>query len=259
MKLIPSQYVDPTLGFNPEIIDFYVATHINPGPDDSSGGGRFDGLVMEIVVLPEILFPVAAEPSEDLKAILGEGASDHVQFQRNGGNLRITVDFPQNAILTTNENIGLLNIGYAVARVRLAESQGRATIPLTWARSAGTTARNFILTDGQPYPVELQDGSVALSSFTNNVFRRGDCNDDGNTDMTDSINTLESLSLGTFTIPCDDACDSNDDGLVDTTDVINSLSVIFLGQGFIPAPGSEACGVDPTDDEIGCASFASCP
>lgn len=91
------------------------------------------------------------------------------------------------------------------------------------------------------------------------MFRRGDCNDSGVVDFTDAIGHLEALFLGTFQISCQDACDSNDDGLADFTDAIRTLEMLFLGRGEIPGPGTESCGIDPTDtDELGCAEYDSC-
>lgn len=98
------------------------------------------------------------------------------------------------------------------------------------------------------------DGQVGVFHFEPiaTVFLRGDCNDDGSVDISDPINTLEMLFLGTFEITCDDACDSNDDGTVGISDVISSLGVLFLGNAIFPPPGFVKCGIDPTPDEIGC-------
>ena len=102
------------------------------------------------------------------------------------------------------------------------------------------------------------DGQVGIFHFepidtvADPVFLRGDCNDDGSVDISDPINTLEMLFLGTFEITCDDACDSNDDGTVGISDVISSLGVLFLGNAIFPPPGFVKCGIDPTPDEIGC-------
>ena len=91
-------------------------------------------------------------------------------------------------------------------------------------------------------------------------FVRGDCNDDGNVDISDAVATLGFLFLGEGDPGCGDACDSNDDGTVDISDAIATLGVLFLGQGNIPLPGMTECGVDPSDDELGCETFFErCP
>lgn len=105
------------------------------------------------------------------------------------------------------------------------------------------------------------DGQVGVFRFSplTGGFRRGDCNGDGSVDISDPINTLEMLFLGTFEITCNDACDSNDDGAVDISDASSTLRFLFLGNAVIPPPGFNNCGADPTADEIGCAAQpASC-
>jgi hypothetical protein len=57
--------------------------------------------------------------------------------------------------------------------------------------------------------------------------------------------------------PCLDAADTNDDGAVDIGDAIAVLSHLFAGAGPLPDPFGE-CGVDPTVDELGCASYELC-
>ena len=89
-------------------------------------------------------------------------------------------------------------------------------------------------------------------------FLRGDCNDDGAVDISDAVSTLGALFLGEGDPGCDDACDSNDDGTVDISDAIATLGVLFLGNGVIPLPGMTGCGVDPTDDDVGCGEYNGC-
>lgn len=90
-------------------------------------------------------------------------------------------------------------------------------------------------------------------------FLRGDCNDDGAIDISDAVFSLGSLFLGQGEGACADACDSNDDGEVDISDAISTLGVLFLGNGTIPLPGVEKCGVDPTQDDVGCDAYRGCP
>ncbi len=84
------------------------------------------------------------------------------------------------------------------------------------------------------------------------IFRRGDANTDGEVDLSDAIRTLGFLFLGDAGLICRDAADANDDGEVDLSDAVATLGVLFLGNGEIPAPGRNECGVDPTDDDLGC-------
>ncbi len=93
-------------------------------------------------------------------------------------------------------------------------------------------------------------------------FVRADTNADGSVDITDGINTLEFLFLGTpATIPCEDAADVNDDGEVNITDPIGTLFFLFLGSPAPPPPFGDAasdCGEDPTADALGCGSYPAC-
>jgi hypothetical protein len=85
-----------------------------------------------------------------------------------------------------------------------------------------------------------------------NRFRRGDCNADGNTDITDAISTLGYLFLGSEEPPCLQACNSDDDASLSISDAISLLGFLFSGGEPPPAPYPD-CGVDPTPDpEISC-------
>jgi hypothetical protein len=92
-------------------------------------------------------------------------------------------------------------------------------------------------------------------------FHRGDSNNDGNHNISDPVNTLNVLFLGSGSIPCQDAADSNDDGQVNISDPVNSLNVLFLGTGNVPPPlppeAGEPCGPDPTAEglDLGCGSY----
>lgn len=88
-------------------------------------------------------------------------------------------------------------------------------------------------------------------------FVRGDSNVDGNRDLSDAVHMLGCNFLGTDCSPCSDAADTNDDGKLDITDPIYLLNFLFLG-GAALAPPSDACGSDPTEDDLDCAAFLRC-
>ena len=102
------------------------------------------------------------------------------------------------------------------------------------------------------YPVDL--GAFEFRGICQadmaDLFVRGDCNDDGEFEITDAIVTFNRLFLGSSRLPCFDACDSNDDGEVDITDGIYSLAFLFLG-GTRPPPPFPEPGVDLTADLSG--------
>jgi len=87
------------------------------------------------------------------------------------------------------------------------------------------------------------------------AFRRGDSNGDGAIDLSDAVNTLSMLFLGTGNVLCQDAADSNDDGSIDLSDAVIILSCLFLGSPPALKPPYPGTGVDPTDDALDCAQY----
>jgi hypothetical protein len=85
------------------------------------------------------------------------------------------------------------------------------------------------------------------------VFRRGDAgpDPDGALDISDAVQILGYLFLGEPAPACYDAADFDDSGLIDITDSVALLGHLFLGEPPPPDPGKDACGVDPTGDELG--------
>ncbi len=124
--------------------------------------------------------------------------------------------------------------------------------------------RNHVSCNGVALAPDWNAYSFRVLPFQNDPaererFRRGDCNADGTVDVTDPVANLGFQFLGSFDPPCLDALDFNDSGIIDVTDPIASLTHQFIGGPPPAAPGKANCGVDPTDDEIGCDTFAQCP
>jgi hypothetical protein len=89
-------------------------------------------------------------------------------------------------------------------------------------------------------------------------FRRGDVNQDGRLEISDAIQVLGHLFLGSpRTLACADAADADDDGVVNISDGVQILGFLFLGSRPPHAPFTE-CGQDPTADALACGSFAGC-
>ena len=91
-------------------------------------------------------------------------------------------------------------------------------------------------------------------------FHRGDADQNNALELTDAIQVLGYLFLGSQTkVPlCPDAADADDNGAIELTDAIRILGYLFLGTGEVPPPGPppEPCGPDPTtDDEYGCDAY----
>ncbi len=90
-------------------------------------------------------------------------------------------------------------------------------------------------------------------------FRRGDCNDDGNLNISDAVCTLEWLFLGGATPGCVAATNTNGDDAADITDATYLLNHLFAG-GPAPAQPFPDCGPGmlPADEELGCANPPDC-
>ena len=91
-------------------------------------------------------------------------------------------------------------------------------------------------------------------------FQRGDCNDDGATNLTDGVFLLNFLFLGGPPPTCGAACDYNSDGSLNITTGVFIFNFLFLG-GPAPVGPRIACGTSmlATDVEIGCDTFTQCP
>ncbi len=89
-------------------------------------------------------------------------------------------------------------------------------------------------------------------------FVRGNANDDGKVNIADAIFILQYLFSRGSPPPCLEAADANDGGAIDIGDGIAVLGALFGGRKVpLPAP-RDYCGVDPTPDALGCASYRSC-
>ncbi|MBT5738329.1 MAG: HYR domain-containing protein, partial [Planctomycetes bacterium] len=94
------------------------------------------------------------------------------------------------------------------------------------------------------------------NNSTNEVFIRGDCSNDGNINIQDSVLLLNHLFSGT-PVDCRDASDVNDDGSINLVDPIYELMYI-MGLGPVPPSPGVVCGADPTPDDLECSSFNAC-
>ena len=113
--------------------------------------------------------------------------------------------------------------------------------------------------DAESTQSQFDDVSLEFYEYPElDTFVRGDCNDDGQNDISDAVFSLATLFQGGTAPACDDACDLNDDGRVNIADVIHGLSGLFSGG---PAPNSPypGCGTDSTMDPISCVSYSACP
>lgn len=85
-------------------------------------------------------------------------------------------------------------------------------------------------------------------------FLRGDSNGDCLIDISDPITLLSFLFAHGAEPRCLDASDTNDNGRIDLGDAIYVLSFLFAQTDDPPAPFA-SCGLDPTDDSLGCTTY----
>lgn len=108
----------------------------------------------------------------------------------------------------------------------------------------------------------IDDVQVTAEGPAGGVFHRGDSDQNGNVELTDAIQVLGFLFLGSETrVPeCRDAADADDNGEIQLTDAVRILGYLFLGGPAPPAPGptSSPCGPDPSEDSLDCASYSAC-
>ncbi len=125
---------------------------------------------------------------------------------------------------------------------------------------AGGTGETFPITPGafQEVAGGSNDGFVARFSFCHEVtFRRGDANTDSAIDIADAIFIFRYLFAEGPAPSCLDAADANDDGAVNISDGVYILQNLFANGPAIPPPYPE-CGIDPTEDELGCVEYPHC-
>lgn len=190
----------------------------------STEGGSVEAWFDEVTVVhgSEFLEVVAVEPSQGKVA-----GGDPIRVL--GRNL------PPDAIISLGENplVDQLRIGTCeIVGTTPPGEPGEVDVTVTSALGAAA------LPGGFRYVPE--DG-----------FRRGNCNADGNTDITDAIALLGYLFLGSEEPPCLEACNADDDATLTISDAVVVLSFLFTG-GVPPQPPYPDCGTDPTPSDISC-------
>jgi len=106
--------------------------------------------------------------------------------------------------------------------------------------------------DGDP-----EGDFVALIEWEPARFVRGDVDANRALEISDPIRILDHLFRGGVEPACAKSADADDSGTIDLTDAVLLLNHLFLS-GQPPAEPRGACGLDPTQDALGCATFAGC-
>lgn len=119
--------------------------------------------------------------------------------------------------------------------------------------------KNLYAAENQSFKACTEDCEICVVGSSG--FRRGDCNSDGKTNLSDAaaiVYRLLSMDPSGFEPPCLDACDANDDGRLDLADAIKILAWLFQRAEPPPAPGPLRAGKDPTPDNLSCEAFGGC-
>jgi hypothetical protein len=103
------------------------------------------------------------------------------------------------------------------------------------------------------YPLQL--AVTVADGGESALFRRGDCNEDGDVDISDAVCTLNWLFLGAAAPGCVAVTNSNGDGSADISDATYLLNHLFLG-GPPPVVPYPECGPGAlqSDAELGCGT-----
>ncbi|MFP6739653.1 MAG: dockerin type I domain-containing protein, partial [Planctomycetota bacterium] len=91
------------------------------------------------------------------------------------------------------------------------------------------------------------------------LFLRGDVDDNGFVNLTDAVSLLLYLFQQGNEPSCTDSTDIDDNGFVNLTDGVSLLNHLFRAGPAPQAPGFLECGVDPTaEDALGNCSSSAC-
>lgn len=102
------------------------------------------------------------------------------------------------------------------------------------------------------------DNIVITAFYYDAEFVRGDANADQSVDIADVLTILGELFLGKAEVSCEDAMDVNDDGNLDISDPVSLLLHLFVADIDVPSPGTQSCGVDPSEDRLTCIDRQMC-
>jgi hypothetical protein len=116
-------------------------------------------------------------------------------------------------------------------------------------------AANRVTEDATVFANELQRTNVPNElpgdDCGERLFRRGDSNGDGQTDLSDALFLLEFLFRRGPASPCPKSADVNDSGGLDVLDAIDFVDHLFRG-GVAPTEPFATCGTDLTEDRLRC-------
>jgi len=259
--------VEPFSGTAPLTVEFF---------NDTTGTGPFlyewnfgDGSAASTVEAP---IHVYANPGNYLAVLTAEDACGNTDTYNQ--EIEVVACDPALAIFTVDPTSGPAPLFVQFFN----DSTGTGPLQYTWNfgdggflseessppvvyydyQTPGTYVASLTVENGCGPPSQFFSPIITVTASEDN-FLRGDPNGDLQIDISDPIKILGYL-FSNVPLSCEDAADVNDDGGVDIADAINSLFWLFDGTGAcIQFPPSDGCGPDPTDDDLGCEVFNSCP
>ena len=114
---------------------------------------------------------------------------------------------------------------------------------------------NVVVVGGNSIDVGFESGTITFVPVTDTPFLRGNCNNDGTTNIADGIWILNFLYQSGPAATCTAACDFNDDGMMDMSDAIGVISWRLM-DGPPPSAPFPDCGTVAGAD---CEATSYCP
>jgi len=184
------------------------------------------------------------------RTVAGTGSPDLGSIDRTAG----TADYTRYILQVNADGIKLGRIadgGYDQNDFNDVSAGGTNIASLTFAgdEGVGDVSRVSIYGSGATVVTTLAVFAGLPVVAPAGTYLRADSNCDGKLDISDAVNTLNVLFLGTGSICCPDASDSNGDSKTDLSDAVYGLNFLFQGGAAPPAPypdcGGSGCEPHP--------------
>lgn len=186
----------------------------------------------------------------------------HSETHPNGLQVFVIIDFSMTSLLPPDpEPYEILELEYELI------GPDATTATIAFCDSVGTPPTSTeVVVDGIAITPTLDASTILIGGGALDLFVRGDCTTDGNSNIADVVFLLGHLFPNDTNgdglpdpnvLLCDDACDANDDGSLSIPDAVSLLGALF-GLPPTPLPTPVLCDLDPTPDALDCGSFLGC-
>ena len=212
----------------------------------NEGGGDFaEAVHLETWEAPDSLVPFDFERDDDMDLAVVHYSSGHLSIVLNAGDGTFAVPVePRLDQRTQHVAAGDLDDDGDPDLVTAG-----LFVTLLWNASGPPVSTDC---DANGVPDECDASPCTQVSFV-----RGDGNDSGLVDISDAVNTLGYLFLGSPPPPCLGAADVNLDRKVDIADPVYTLTFLFGGGPAIPPP-HPSCGIDAAPESMSCSTYSHC-